>query len=913
MMQALGELTADQAETYIPVNPDWQHGDEPQSHPMWEAELALEEGMLKAGADKLRDAVIIAQQKQQFSRVKPVANLMQRSLVPVADQIMQWRKAWAGKRGVKPMHLDTMKEIDPYVAAVVGVRSILDRIGHNAQTVTNIAMEIGRTLEHELKIRAWEKGSKQDQQLYRDHLKHQARNKATSAHLALANINRFNHHLKEGNFENVTWSSWSTEMTFRVGWEVMDAVVMATGWFEVIEDPNHRARPGVVKSAQLVLSIKEKLSGWVKEALDYEELNCPDFLPTVMPPKPWTNTSDGGYWTPYVKTPRLIRFKASHADQREGAAQEYDALDFPEVYSALNVLQDTAYRINAKVLEVFSKCWTELRWDDEAIRPKNSCLPALGERERPARTARMHEHYEANKGRRGKERSAPDEQTLKDIIEWKRRATAVHAFNARRGGRTKSTSAILQIATKYAQYDAIHFPHMLDFRGRMYPIPAYLQPQGNDLARGLLTYATEAPITEDNEGVQWLAVCLCSNWGNDKWDFEDRIKWTKDNETMLRRIAADPYENKEWFHCDKPWQFLACCFEWVAYLDAAARGETYYCSLPGMMDGTCNGIQHLAAMTRDEVAGQYVNLTPSDKPQDIYKFIAQKLQVTVEEKAQGDGLEAQQATWWLERCQWDLPRGLTKRPVMVVPYGGTKDSFFTYTREWLDAEHPLPEDATDEDRKERTGLIIFLASLMWETVKDNIKGPVKVMEWLKLVAKIACEADQPVFWMVPSGFVVRHFYGVLGTKAIRVRLDGEKHDIQIGERSNKLSVKEQLQGVSPNFVHSLDASALTTCINMCKADGITEFSSVHDAYGTHMANMAQLARRCREAFVWTHEHDNLGAFRSACLDVAEPAYVYEKGMDPVEAREKLEALLPPDLPMGSLNLESVLESPYFFH
>jgi DNA-directed RNA polymerase len=80
-----------------------------------------------------------------------------------------------------------------------------------------------------------------------------------------------------------------------------------------------------------------------------------------------------------------------------------------------------------------------------------------------------------------------------------------------------------------------------------------------------------------------------------------------------------------------------------------------------------------------------------------------------------------------------------------------------------------------------------------------------------------------------------------------------------------------------------------------------------------MANMSQLARRCREAFVFTHEHDVLGMFKKACIEVALPVYVHDKGMDPVEAFEKIEAKMPPPIPWGDLDLEDVMKSPYFFH
>jgi hypothetical protein len=43
--------------------------------------------------------------------------------------------------------------------------------------------------------------------------------------------------------------------------------------------------------------------------------------------------------------------------------------------------------------------------------------------------------------------------------------------------------------------------------------------------------------------------------------------------------------------------------------------EEYPSSLPVHMDGSCNGLQHYAALGRDEAGGRAVNLLPADAPQ----------------------------------------------------------------------------------------------------------------------------------------------------------------------------------------------------------------------------------------------------------------------------------------------------------
>jgi DNA-directed RNA polymerase len=849
----------------------------------------------------------------------------------VADAVRDWLKDVEHSRGgPKPVAYPYLKDMDPYVAAFVALRQVLDSLANPNVKLMSLALEIGRTCEHEQRVRYWEAT---EPALFYHYAKEMEHNRSTGAHKRRVNINRFNHLLKETDME---WTAWSSEAHFRVGVALLDTIIRKTGWFELRPDPNYVHRRGSKAGPALILAAKEEFHAWLGRAMDNAELNSPDYLPTVMPPRRWEGAGrgEGGYWTPYVKAPRLVRFKASQESQREFAADEYDALDMPKVFDALHLLQETAWRVNRKVLEVAMTIWAKSSEGGVAK------LPQLRNRDMPARTPRMVAHDELQKAAGHK--LEPDEATDKEIRAWKRKAAMVYQFNAKRFSRTKATSSTILVAQQYVDYPAIYFPHMLDFRGRIYPIANFLQPQGSDLARGLLEFSEGLPITEENGGAGWLAIQLASAWGNDKVSYDERIRWVEENEELWRMIADDPYLCTDWHTADKPFQALAAILEWVDFMN---HGWGYVSRQPIMVDGTCNGIQHLSAILRDEIAGTYVNLIPSDAPQDIYKVVAvgssevEGLQAVLERIERAGGPEGAKASYWLTLCDRDLPRTLTKRQVMVLPYGGTKDSFFNYTRKWLDEHDPVPEDIgnlnwlreecersavqmVDEEGKPhdpsrlymmlRNARIVFLSLHMWDAVGKVVSGGMKVMRWLQDCAKAVASTNQPIFWQVPSGFVVRHFYGLDQRKRVEIMLDGSRVQLDRHVKTDKLSTKEQTQGISPNFIHSLDASALVACLTKCKAAGIEEFVSVHDAYGTHAANMNALSRFLREAFVETHENDVLGIFRSACQRVLVDWLVSEKHLDVLEAAEKADAMLPEPLEKGSLDIRMVLQSDYFF-
>lgn len=69
-----------------------------------------------------------------------------------------------------------------------------------------------------------------------------------------------------------------------------------------------------------------------------------------------------------------------------------------------------------------------------------------------------------------------------------------------------------------------------------------------------------------------------------------------------------------WQRAEKPWQCLAGCME-VRNALASGHPPSFQSRLPVQMDGSCNGLQHYAALGRDFEGGSSVNLTPSSCPQ----------------------------------------------------------------------------------------------------------------------------------------------------------------------------------------------------------------------------------------------------------------------------------------------------------
>lgn len=79
-----------------------------------------------------------------------------------------------------------------------------------------------------------------------------------------------------------------------------------------------------------------------------------------------------------------------------------------------------------------------------------------------------------------------------------------------------------------------------------------------------------------------------------------------------------------WMKAEEPFQALAVCKEIIAAIDSGDPAS-FLSGVPVHMDGSCNGLQHYAALGRDEEGGAAVNLIKSAEPQDVYTGVCERV------------------------------------------------------------------------------------------------------------------------------------------------------------------------------------------------------------------------------------------------------------------------------------------------
>jgi len=481
---------------------------------------------------------------------------------------------------------------------------------------------------------------------------------------------------------------------------------------------------------------------------------------------------------------------------------------------------------------------------------------------------------------------------------------------------------IFSLANKFK--DDTHY-HLwsADFRGRVYPLTAFLHPQGSDSAKGLLLFEEERPLGEN--GYFWLKVHAANCYGKDKFKLHERADFVDCNLKNLLAVAEDPHKNRWWMEAEKPWSFLACCFEINAVENHRGTLEEYLCGLPVFIDGKANGIQHLCALSKDEKIAPLVSLTQSETSSDVYMFVAEKVWERLEElaretpskykghmeevikeeqklkkamkEAQGkpeasDLAYQEMSKWrnhnralreavfpefWLKVTDPAVRRKIVKRCVMCTGYGATRYGFGQFIQEDLD-------DISEHLDKRSVLWCAMMGNLIYDICYAKLEGPGRMLTLFEEIGAAANERGEYLSWLTPTGFPVVQLYPKAVAKRVKLKYGGKELKVVVEFwEEGSISESSQRSATAPNVIHSLDACHLQLVVNNAEYP----LAAVHDSVGCSPGDMEDLYELTRLCFVKLYESDPLGSFLEQVN--------YDK---PVE--------------LGNLDLEQVMDSEFFF-
>lgn len=578
--------------------------------------------------------------------------------------------------------------------------------------------------------------------------------------------------------------------------------------------------------------------------------------PTAAPPAPWANTQRGAYLvtpTPLVRMPFYVM---SQWKRLESAPAEslYPVLD------SLNQLGEVPWVINKPILDLQIQIFRDGGNKKLDIAPPSSKLD----------TSQFVSGADA-------------------AAAFKRRV-AINRARAEMHSLWCDALYKLSLANHYR--DSIFWlPHNLDFRGRVYACGPHVSALGADTQRALLSFANKQPLGP--RGLRWLKLHAINLTGTmKKSTVDERLAFADSIMDKILDSADRPLEGKRWWaESEEPWQTLACCME-IANALRSPNHEEYMCGFPVHQDGSCNGLQHYAALGGDAAGAAAVNLAPLDRPQDVYSAVA----AMVEEMRIRDAAAGVPAAIILEKF---VRRKVIKQTVMTTVYGVTKFGARLQIAKQL-------KDIDEFPKEHVWSCSQYLTTKTFDSLREMFTSTKLIQDWFTDCAKlISAVCGESVEWVTPLGLpVVQPYYRRAGTTTGQYRPALDQHQ--------RPCTMKQRNAFPPNFIHSLDSSHMMLTGLHCEANAVT-FVSVHDCFWTHPRSVDTMNKICREQFVALHSQpilEDLSEFLSKRYSYHESEL--EDRTVGAANKKRVNNLLQRVPSKGDFDLNSVLRSVYFF-
>ena len=233
--------------------------------------------------------------------------------------------------------------------------------------------------------------------------------------------------------------------------------------------------------------------------------------------------------------------------------------------------------------------------------------------------------------------------------------------------------------------------------------------------------------------------------------FPDRIAYVDSILGVAEDCVADPIKNREWLAAEDCWQTLAAMYDLIGALKAP-RSEDYLSNLHIHQDGSCNGLQHYAALGRDIEGAQQVNLANREKPGDIYTHVANM----VHDKVLRDSADPECKFYRIaQKLKGNIKRKTVKQTVMTSVYGVT----FIGARKQI-YKQLKDKEFFDQDDRDVYEASYYIAVLTLDAIKDLFKGAHDIKKWLIECAGIIAAEKNPVSWITPLGLNFYFLYKV---------------------------------------------------------------------------------------------------------------------------------------------------------
>lgn len=300
----------------------------------FQKQLFLEKEMAESGRQRVTSIYQNAKDKKNESITLYGQSIMRTQLSNIASRIREFlEEANTGKAGRRHIAVKYLNLIpDEKVIAFITLKTVIDSLT-SRQTLLSLTLRIGNAIQQEYKLSIFEKSNPELYHLMHHIVKtHHEQHKANAMSVAM-------------NRNGIEVDEWGKQDKVQLGSKLLDIFIETTGFVEITGESNSK---GTVTKYVVPT---EKCLEFVSRVEDFAG-GTPDYLPTIIPPKQWSNVYDGGY---YAKVKELWLVKARFSPRNY--LEELNNTDMPTVYNAVNAIQNTSWRVNKRVYEVISELW----------------------------------------------------------------------------------------------------------------------------------------------------------------------------------------------------------------------------------------------------------------------------------------------------------------------------------------------------------------------------------------------------------------------------------------------------------------------------------------------------------------------------------------------------------------------------
>ncbi|XP_030640261.1 DNA-directed RNA polymerase, mitochondrial [Chanos chanos] len=590
-------------------------------------------------------------------------------------------------------------------------------------------------------------------------------------------------------------------------------------------------------------------------------------MPMLCPPVPWTSPKCGAYLLTPTKLMRAVEGAIQHQLLLEKCQDE----DLHAVLDSLNQLGNCAWKINQPLLDIIISIFNDKGCEKLDVPPPVSEAPEI-----PRFNAHDPSYTHTERA-----------HLKREAVKAKKKFTEMHSLRM---------DALYKLSiANHVRGEMFWFPHNMDFRGRTYPCPPYFNHLGSDVTRAVLVFAEGKPLGP--RGLDWLKIHLVNLTGLKKRSsLAGRLEYANSIMEDILDSADNPLTGRKWWmNADEPWQTLACCME-IANASRSPDPTQFISHFPVHQDGSCNGLQHYAALGRDVIGATSVNLMPCDVPQDVYSGVAQQ----VEEFRARDAARGLKVAQVLEGF---ISRKVVKQTVMTVVYGVTRYGGRLQIEKRLKEIDDFPKEYVWDASH-------YLVHQVFSSLKEMFTGTREIQDWLTESARLISKSGSTVEWVTPLRLPIVQPYHRTRNQVLKSNI--QFMGLQISHDANERpDTVKQKNAFPPNFIHSLDSTHMMLTALYCYSAGLT-FVSVHDCFWTHALTVDTMNKVCREQFVALHNQPILQELSKFLLQK------YCSGPPGSSKNKKfleywrMVQLLGKVPQTGDFNLERVKESTYFF-